>query len=185
MRAMGRARSVLVASLLALRAVRGPGWSSAPPPADTVVSAHRGGAAYAPEHTMVAFENAVRLGVDELEADTQLTADGDLVLLHDDTLDRTTDCTGPVLETTTAELATCDAAHWWSPGPSVTVRDVDTEHPLRGTGIGVPLVSELLDYAVSLGDEAPTLSLELKNIPGETNFDPTGTVVATALVAAV
>jgi glycerophosphoryl diester phosphodiesterase len=173
------AAALVGASLLALPA------GAAEQPREALVSAHRGGAAYAPENTMVAFDNAVRLGVDELETDTQLTADGELVLLHDDTLDRTTDCTGAVLETAYADLSRCDAAHWWSPGPSVTVRDVDAEHPLRGTGVAVPRLSELLDLAVRLGDEAPRLSIELKNIPGESNFDPSGTVVATALVAAV
>ena len=57
----------------------------------TLVSAHRGGAAYAPENTLGAFANAYRLGVDEIELDTQLSADGELVVIHDDTLDRTSD----------------------------------------------------------------------------------------------
>lgn len=157
--------------------------SAALDPADVVVSAHRGGSAYAPENTMAAFRNAVRLGVDELEADVQLTADGELVLLHDDTLDRTTDCTGPVLERTWAEIAGCDAAHWWSPGPSTTVPDVDAPHPLRGTGVRVPRLAELLALVAEAG--MPTASIELKNIPGEANFDPVGTTVATAFVEAV
>ena len=148
-----------------------------------VVSAHRGGAAYAPENTMTAFRNASRLGVDELEADVQLTADGVLVVLHDDTLDRTTDCTGPVLKKTYAEIARCDAAYWWTPGPSTTTPDPSAPHPLRGRSIGVPRVEELLALGASKG--APRLSLELKNIPGESNFDPSGTVVAAALVEAV
>jgi glycerophosphoryl diester phosphodiesterase len=148
-----------------------------------VVSAHRGGAAYAPENTMSAFRNAAALGVDELEADVQLTADGHLVVLHDDTLDRTTDCTGAVLDRTLVQVQRCDAAHWWSPGPSTTVRDVDAPHPLRGTGVGVPTLAALLELGAQAG--APTLSIELKNIPGEANFDPAGTTVATALVAEV
>ncbi|HVM28861.1 MAG TPA: glycerophosphodiester phosphodiesterase family protein [Mycobacteriales bacterium] len=170
--------------LLGAVALPAPASGQAVPGAgDAVVSAHRGGAAYAPENTMAAFENAVRLGVDELEADVQLTADGELVLLHDDTLDRTTDCTGAVLDRTWAEVSACDAAHWWSPGPSTTVRDVDADHPLRGTGVGVPRLAELLALASAPG--APRASIELKNIPGEANFDPGGTVVATAFVAAV
>jgi glycerophosphoryl diester phosphodiesterase len=155
----------------------------APEPPTVVVSAHRGGAAYAPENTMAAFRNAARLGVDQLEADVQLTADGELVLLHDDTLDRTTDCTGAVAEQSWAEIARCDAAHWWSPGPSTTVRDEDAEHPLRDRRIGVPRLAELLDLAARPG--APTVSLEIKNIPGEANFDPAGSTVATALVDAL
>ncbi len=147
-----------------------------------LVSAHRGGAAYAPENTMAAFRNAVRLGVDELESDVQATSDGVLVLLHDDTLDRTTDCTGPVLEKTFEQLQRCDAAFWWSPGPSLTVRTPAAVHPLRGTGVRVPRLSELLTYARGLDVR---LSLEVKNIPGEANFDVAGTTVATALVGAL
>jgi glycerophosphoryl diester phosphodiesterase len=183
-------RTVLPLLLLAALAVpatagdRTTGVASAAVDAgDVVVSAHRGGAAYAPENTMTAFRNAVRLGVDELEADVQLTSDGELVLLHDDTLDRTTDCQGAVLDRTWAEIEACDAAHWWSPGPSTTVPDVDATHPLRGTGVRVPRLAELLELVAQPG--MPTASIELKNIPGEANFDPLGTVVATAFVEAV
>src|SRR3546814_1235503 len=70
--------------------------ASCPVPGTPLISAHRGGAAYAPENTMTAFANAARLGVDELEMDTQLTADGELVVIHDDTLDRPTNCSGSV-----------------------------------------------------------------------------------------
>src|SRR3546814_2166933 len=54
------------------------------------VSANRGGAAYAPENTMMAFRNAARLGADDFKTGTWLTADGALVLLHDQELSRTT-----------------------------------------------------------------------------------------------
>src|SRR3546814_17318593 len=57
-----------------------------------------------PENTMTAFANAARLGVDELEMDTQLTADGELVVIHDDTLDRTTNCSGSVGAMTLADI---------------------------------------------------------------------------------
>ncbi len=156
--------------------------ASAAPLRRTVVSAHRGGAAYAPENTMPAFRNAVRLGVDELETDVQATSDGQLVLMHDDTLDRTTDCTGAVLEATLAEVERCDAARWWSPGPSLTVRTPQAPHPLRGTGVRVPRLAELLAYAEPLGVR---LSIEVKDIPGEKGFDPVGVDVATRLVAAI
>ena len=125
----------LLAPLLAL-ALLGGSTSLPAAQAGTVpgplVSAHRGGAAYAPENTMPAFDNAVRLGVDQLETDTQLTADGRLVLLHDDRLDRTTDCTGTVASRTWAEIEPCDAAYWWTPGQGVTVPDPTAPHPLRG-----------------------------------------------------
>ncbi len=146
------------------------------------VSAHRGGAAYAPEDTMVAYRNAVRLGVDDLETDTQLTADGVLVLVHDDTLERTTDCTGAVNAKTFGELQACDAAFWFSPGQPTTVVDESVPHPLRGTGVKIPMTQELFDYAESLGPNGPTVTIELKNIPGETGFDPVCQTIAQKLV---
>ncbi len=156
--------------------------SGTPPAAAAIVSAHRGGAAYAPENTMVAFRNAVRLGVDQLEADTQLTGDGVLVLIHDDTLDRTTDCSGTVVSKTFAQIQACDAAHWFSPGQPTTRPDTNRSQPLRGQGIRVPATEELFAYLQELGDDAPELSIEIKDIPGESNFDPRGVAVATALV---
>jgi glycerophosphoryl diester phosphodiesterase len=161
-----------------------PGPSQRPAGAP-LVSAHRGGAAYAPENTMPAFENAVRLRVDQIEADSQLTADGVLVLIHDDTLDRTTDCSGTVSSKTFAELRACDAAHWFSPGQPTTVPDTNRSHPLRGQDIRIPAAEELFAYLQRLGDAAPELSIEIKDIPGESNFDPTGRAVAQVLVPLV
>jgi glycerophosphoryl diester phosphodiesterase len=80
--------------------------------ADVVVYAHRGGAGLAPENTLGAFrQTAARFGERGvwLELDTQLTADGELVVMHDDTVDRTTDCSGEVNAFTLAALAPCDA----------------------------------------------------------------------------
>ena len=147
------------------------------------VSAHRGGAAYAPENTLVAFANAVRLGVDELEADTQLTADGHLVVIHDDTVDRTTDCSGTVPSMTLAEIRACDAAYWFSPGQPTTVPNADLPHPLRGRGVVVPTAEELLDLVART--PGVRLSIEIKDIPGEANFDAAGVEVAEALVPAI
>lgn len=149
-----------------------------------LVSAHRGGAAYAPENTMLAFANAVRLGVDQIETDARLTADGVLVLVHDDTLNRNTDCSGTVTQKVFAEIASCDAAYWFTPGRT-TVADAAAEHPLRGQGVRIATARELFAYVQSLGDRAPDVSIEIKNIPGQSNFDPTGLVVAPRLVALI
>jgi glycerophosphoryl diester phosphodiesterase len=123
----------------------------------TVVSAHRGGADYAPENTLLAFRNAVRLGVDELEADVRATSDGELVIIHDDTLDRTTDCAGPVIAATMAQVANCDAAYRWSPDLPLHAA---SSTPLRGTGVRVPRLAELLALVVEA--DSVTLLLELK-----------------------
>jgi glycerophosphoryl diester phosphodiesterase len=81
--------------------------------------AHRGASRHAPEHTMAAYDLALSLGADYLEQDLQLTSDGVLVVLHDDTLDRTArgpaeNCTGRVDEKTLAQLQTCDVGSWFN-----------------------------------------------------------------------
>jgi len=152
-------------------------------PPTVVVSAHRGGAAYAPENTMVAYRNALRLGVDQYETDTQLTKDGKLVLLHDASLDRTTDCTGNVQDHTLAEVQACDAGFDWTPGQGVTQPNPALPHPLRGHGVGIPEAHELFDVVrAQQPTGATTISIEIKDIPGEANFDETGTKVAAVLV---
>src|SRR6185295_12066984 len=70
-----------------------------------MVFAHRGGGALAPENTIEAFDNGLRLGADGLELDVRLSRDGDVVVHHDRTLDRTTALTGPVVARTSGELA--------------------------------------------------------------------------------
>lgn len=69
------------------------------------VAAHRGGAALWPENSLLAHRNALGLGVDFLETDVHLTSDGEVVVLHDATLDRTTTGRGPVGAVTLADLA--------------------------------------------------------------------------------
>lgn len=78
-------------------------------------AAHRGASGQAPENTHAAFAAALDLGVDAIELDCQLSADGELVVIHDETLDRTTDGLGPVAARTWAELAVLDAGAWRGP----------------------------------------------------------------------
>ncbi|WP_228281662.1 glycerophosphodiester phosphodiesterase [Rubrobacter marinus] len=84
---------------------------------------HRGASGYAPEHTIAAYDLAKKMGADYVEQDLQLTRDGVLVSLHDETLDRTArptaesapgDCTGPVREKTLAQIKTCDVGSWFN-----------------------------------------------------------------------
>jgi glycerophosphoryl diester phosphodiesterase len=79
------------------------------------IIAHRGASGYAPENTMAAFRRAVEMGVTEVETDVSLTRDGQLLLLHDDTLDRTTDGTGLPEDFTLSELKELDASSWSDP----------------------------------------------------------------------
>jgi len=73
------------------------------------VIAHRGASAYAPENTLAAFQSALELGADGIELDVMLTKDGKLAVIHDDTVDRTTDGTGKVKDLTLEELQSLDA----------------------------------------------------------------------------
>jgi glycerophosphoryl diester phosphodiesterase len=77
--------------------------------------AHRGASGCAPENTRAAFAAALALGVDAIELDCQLSADGELVVIHDETLERTTSGRGPVAAAPWAELATLDAGAWFDP----------------------------------------------------------------------
>jgi glycerophosphoryl diester phosphodiesterase len=88
-------------------------------PADAfLVVAHRGASGSAPEHTFAAWDLALAQGADVIEQDLQLTADGVLVVLHDDSLTRTVrggaGCTGAVRERTWSELRGCDAGSWFN-----------------------------------------------------------------------
>jgi glycerophosphoryl diester phosphodiesterase len=74
--------------------------------AQPLIAAHRGGAALWPENSRTAFRGAIALGVDALEFDLHLTADAEVVVIHDATLDRTTTGRGPVRSTSLAQLRT-------------------------------------------------------------------------------
>lgn len=80
------------------------------------VGGHRGASADAPENTFAAFEQAVAQGAVYTETDIRQTADGGLVLLHDATLDRTSDGRGPVSSMTLAEVRALDAGRWFGKG---------------------------------------------------------------------
>jgi glycerophosphoryl diester phosphodiesterase len=75
------------------------------------VYAHRGGNVGTPENTLAAFRHAIEVGADWLEFDVQMTKDGALVVIHDETLDRTTDGTGRVADLTLDEIRALDAGN--------------------------------------------------------------------------
>lgn len=98
--------------------------------------AHRGAAAHAPENTLASFAAAVDAGADALEFDVHLSADGQVVVIHDPTLARTTDGEGAVAELSLARIQAADA------GARFT-RDGRT-FPFRDRGIRVPTLDEVL-----------------------------------------
>jgi len=79
------------------------------------ILAHRGASRAAPENTLAAFAAALRAGADGIELDVRLSRDGVPVVIHDATLDRTTDGRGPVSDATAAELSARDAGSWFGP----------------------------------------------------------------------
>lgn len=120
-----------------------------PPPPQLI--AHRGGAGLAPENTVEAFDRAVKLWrADLIELDVRATADGHCVVIHDPTVDRTTDGAGPVSGHTLASLRDLDAGHRFTPDGGAT-------YPFRGRGVVVPTIDEVLELL-----PATPLIVELK-----------------------
>jgi glycerophosphoryl diester phosphodiesterase len=97
-----------------------------------VVTAHRGFSGQAPENTLAAFRAAIATGADMIELDVHLTRDDEVVVIHDDTLERTTNGKGNVAEKTLAELKTLDAGSWFHS---------------RFAGERIPTLAEVLEIA--------------------------------------
>lgn len=98
--------------------------------------AHRGASGTAPENTIESFTAGLAAGADRLELDVHATADGVVVVIHDDTLERTTDGSGPVRSLTLSALQRLDAGHRF--------RAPDGTYPYRDRGVRVPTLEELL-----------------------------------------
>lgn len=111
----------------------GSGYFSAPRPR---LFGHRGAAGVAPENTLPSFERAVADGAALLELDVHATRDGVVVVIHDPTLERTTDGSGSVRDFSFAELNRYDAGFHFGSGAS---------HPFRGRGVRIPALEELLE----------------------------------------
>jgi len=111
------------------------------------VHAHRGGAGLAPENTLAAFRKALELGVDALEMDLHVTRDGVVVVIHDETLDRTTDGRGDVGDLSLEGVKRSDAGGKFAPA-------------FRGER--VPSLREVIDLVKTSGNGRVRLDLELK-----------------------
>ena len=105
----------------------------------TIVVAHRGAPAELPENTMAAFRRGVELGADAIELDVHLTADGQLAVIHDETVDRTTDGSGAVAGMTMKQLRKLDAGYRFQ-------TDADAGFAQRGAGHRIPTLTEVLDW---------------------------------------
>ncbi|CAM4045544.1 glycerophosphodiester phosphodiesterase [Cohnella lubricantis] len=108
--------------------------------------AHRGASAYCPENTMAAFKRALELGATGIETDVQMTSDGQLVLIHDEQLKRTTGSPKLVKDVTLDELKQLDAGSWFSP---------------QFAGERIPTLRELLELVKP--HDGVMVNIELKN----------------------
>ena len=113
------------------------------------VIGHRGAAGHAPENTVVSIRKAAELGARWVEFDVKLTLDRELILFHDDTLDRTTDAKGAIAVRTFSEIRALDAGAWYQK---------------RFAGTRVPTLGEALDELAVLGLGA---NVEIKPSPGQ------------------
>lgn len=102
------------------------------------VLAHRGSSGTRPENTMIAFAQAVDDGADILEMDVRMTLDGEVVVIHDRTVERTTDGVGAVSEIPYEELGEMDAAYRFTTDGGVT-------YPFRAAGVKVPRFRDVLE----------------------------------------
>lgn len=138
-----RRLAVVAAGLVGLAALAGAlRTDPAAPPAHLVEQrplnlAHGGAQGHAPANTLPAFERAVELGADAVEMDLQLSADDEVVVIHDGTVDRTTDGTGRVRDLTVSQLQQLDAGHTWT--------DDDGATPFRGEGVRIPTLAEVFE----------------------------------------
>lgn len=99
--------------------------------------AHRGASGVAPENTLEAFREGLAAGADRLELDVHASADGRIVVFHDESLDRTTDGSGPLRACTLAQLRRLDAGFRF--------QDEDGQFPWRARQVRIPTLDEVLE----------------------------------------
>jgi glycerophosphoryl diester phosphodiesterase len=97
-----------------------------------IAYAHQGGAWECPSSTLFAIDRALAAGATAIELDVHATADGELVVCHDATVDRTTAATGNIASFTLAELRQLDFSYWFIPGADVTPDRPEADYPYRG-----------------------------------------------------
>ena len=112
--------------------------------------AHQGGAREAPSSTLLALRQALGAGADALELDVHATVEGELVVCHDATVERTTDGAGTIASMTLAQLQALDNAYWWVPGEVAVADRPDGEYVHRGKApadrsLGIATLREVLE----------------------------------------
>jgi glycerophosphoryl diester phosphodiesterase len=115
-----------------------------------VAYAHQGGAWESPSSTLHAIQHAIDVGATAVELDVHATADGELVVCHDATVDRTTAGQGTIASFTLAQLRAMDFSYWWIPGADVTPGRPAPDYPFRGRApadpsFGIATLREVLE----------------------------------------
>jgi glycerophosphoryl diester phosphodiesterase len=115
-----------------------------------IAYAHQGGAWESPSSTLFAITRALEAGATAIELDVHATSDGELVVCHDATVDRTTPATGNIASFTLAELRHLDFSYWFIPGADVTPDRPEGEYPYRGRApadpqFGIATLREVLE----------------------------------------
>lgn len=159
-----------------------------------LVIAHAGGDQDYPHSTLYAYAQSAAAGADILELDVQLTADGALIVQHDDTVDRTTEATGPVAGLTLAEIQALDNAHWFVPGFWGDQSRPAAEYVFRGVRGGIiepPAGFDAEDFRVATFREVAerfphhVLDVEIKLQRGpDGEADPRSGIAAAEVLAA-
>ena len=134
--------------LLALLVSAFPRVVPAAPPVAQLVIAHRGDSSHAPENTLASFDSAVTAGADWVELDVHLSRDGEAIVIHDESVDRTSSGHGKIADLTRAQIQALDAGSWFSP---------------RFAGERIPTLGEVL---ARMKNRARVL-IELKNVHGK------------------
>lgn len=133
-----------------------------------IIFAHRGASAYAPENTMAAFYLAFEQGAPAIEFDVKLSADGEVVILHDQTVNRTTNATGNVSRLPLAALRELDAGAWF--GDGFRREKIPTLHEvLAAFGDQLLLNIELSNYATPFDALVPKVVDLIKRYEVEEN----------------
>lgn len=117
-----------------------------------LIGAHRGASAYAPENTLAAFEKALELHADYIELDVQISKDGHCIVIHDNTVDRTTNGKGFVFDKTLKELKSLDGGSWFDK---------------RFRGERIPTLADVLEWAKR--NNIP-LQIEIKQLQPYHNY---------------
>ena len=115
-----------------------------------IAYAHQGGAWESPSSTLHAIDHALEVGATGIELDVHATADGELVVCHDATVDRTTAAQGTIASFTLAQLRAMDFSYWWIPGADVTPGRPEADYPFRGRApadraFGIATLREVLE----------------------------------------